>query len=160
MSNLVIRDATIADAEEISSLLIRSITDLCGEDHLDDPKLIEGWVANKTPDHVREWIENGAQMRVSEAGDRIGAVGCYTDDGMIQLLYVSPEARGQGHSSAILKIMEDEMRASGIQAARLVSSKTAQAYYTKQGWDIDGARVVCYTTDGQPMYKRLNPTNE
>lgn len=159
MADVLIREARPADAAEISDVLIRSITQLCAADHLDDPKLIEGWVANKSPEDVLNWIKSGAQMRVSLVDDLIGAVGCYTDDGMVQLLYVSPETRGQGHSSALLERMEREMRDAGIEAACLVSSKTAQDYYLKQGWEIDGERVVCYTTDGQPMRKQLNPTN-
>lgn len=159
MTDPVLRKATPSDAAEISEVLIRSITELCVADHLDDPKLIEGWVANKSPEHILQWIKDGARMRVSLAGDLIGAVGCYSDDGMIQLLYVSPEARGQGHSSALLNLMENEMRDAGIEVARLVSSKTAQDYYQRQGWEIDGDRVACYTTDGQPMRKQLSPGN-
>lgn len=159
MAEVLIREARPADAIEISDVLIRSITMLCAEDHMDDPKLIEDWVANKSPEDILSWIKSGAQMRVSLAGDLIAAVGCYTDDGMVQLLYVSPESRGRGHSSALLKHMEHEMRNAGIEAARLVSSKTAQDYYLKQGWEIDGERVVCYSTDGQPMRKQLISTN-
>lgn len=159
MADVLIREARPADAVEISDVLIRSITQLCAADHLDDPKLIEGWVANKSPEDVLNWIKSGAQMRLSLVGDLIGGVGCYTNDGMVQLLYVSPETRGQGHSSALLKCMENEMRDTGIEAARLVSSKTAQDYYLKQGWEIDGERVVCYTTDGQPMRKQLISSN-
>ena len=60
---------------------------------------------------------------------------------------------------AQLPCAEHEMRDAGIEAARLVSSKTAQDYYLKQGWEIDGERVVCYTTDGQPMRKQLISSN-
>ena len=158
MADVLIRKATTADAGEISGVLIRSITELCTADHQDDPDLIEGWLANKSPDHIREWIEAGAQMQVSQFGDAIGAVGCFSNEGMIQLLYVAPEARGQGHSSALLSQMEQELRELGVETANLVSSKTAQDYYLKQGWQIEGERVACYTTDGQPMRKQLIPT--
>lgn len=154
-----IRQATLEDANEISNVLIRSITELCAADHLDDPELIKGWIENKSPEHICQWLKEGAHMRLSLANEGIGAVGCYSTDGMIQLLYVAPEARGQGHSSALLQHMENEMRDKGVDAARLVSSKTAQDYYLKQGWEIDGERVVCYTTDGQPMRKQLISSN-
>lgn len=154
-----IRDATLKDANDISDVLIRSITELCAADHLNDPELIKGWIENKSPDHIHQWITDGAQIRLSLTENSIGAVGCYSADGMVQLLYVAPEARGQGHSSALLKQMEREMQDAGIEAARLVSSKTAQDYYLKQGWEVDGERVVCYTTDGQPMRKQLISSN-
>lgn len=157
MADVLIRKATTADAGEISDVLIRSIIELCAADHLGNPKLIEGWIADKSPAEVTERITSGAQMHVSLLGDRIGAVGCYNSEGLIQLLYVAPEAQGTGHSTALLQLMETEMRVAGIETARLVSSKTAQDYYLKQGWQIEGERVVCYTSDGQPMRKQLIP---
>lgn len=158
MCPFINRHATAADAAEISDVLIRSITELCASDHLNDPDLIAGWVANKSPSEILDWIKQGAQFRLRISGHSIAAVGCFSSDGKIQLLYVAPENRGQGHSSELLACMEAELANAGVLIARLVSSKTAEAYYLSRGWEIDGDRVVCYTTDGQPMRKTLSPT--
>jgi len=156
---MTIRKAKIEDANEISNLLIRSITDLCAADHQNDPRHVAGWTENKTPTDIVNWLDNDASLCLSLSQEQIAAVGCYTSDGMIQLLYVAPEAQGQGHSSALLQHMETEMRLAGIQTARLVSSKTAQDFYSAKGWTIEGTPVVCYTTAGQPMQKQLIPSN-
>ena|SRR5271156_490162 len=34
----------------------RSISELCGADHLNDPVILGGWQANKTPEIVMHWI--------------------------------------------------------------------------------------------------------
>ncbi len=159
MSETTIRNATANDAEAISDVLIRSITALCAADHQDNPDLINGWIANKTPTHIREWLTGDLVLLVSEAEGRPGAVGGFLPDGTVSLLYVAPEARGQGHSGALLNAMEQRLMRQGISTARLVSTKTAQGFYESRGWSVEGSRVACYTTDGQPMCKVLEATN-
>jgi len=158
MHEFIIRPARPEDAQAISDVLKRSITALCAADHLDDPDLIEGWIADKTPEEIGGRIIAGTQMFVTESAGQIGAVGEFQSKGHIDLLYVAPEAQGQGHSRALLADMENRLRDCGAQVARLVSSKTAQSFYLKRGWEIEGTPVVCYTTDGQPMRKVLVPS--
>lgn len=154
---LVVRSAQLADADAISDVLIRSITELCTADHGDRPADIADWTGNKSPDDIRAWINAGNALLVSVEGGAIGAVGQFNAEGLIQLLYVCPDMRGKGHSAALLSEMEKQISAKGLTEARLVSTKTAEGFYTKQGWHIDGARVACYRGDGQPMRKPLLP---
>lgn len=160
MADLTIRKAILSDADRMSDVLIRSITELCVADHKNNRADIDSWIENKTPDHLREWINQGSSLYVSLADEEIGCVGCFTDDGMIRLLYVAPEARGQGHSAALLKAMETALAEAGHTSARLVSSRTAQRFYERHGWSITGIPVKCHTTDGQPMQKVLFPTKD
>ncbi|SHH34436.1 GNAT family N-acetyltransferase [Cognatishimia maritima] len=158
MSAPIIRDATATDAEAISDVLVRSITELCSADHKNEPALLEGWLANKSPQHIRDMINAGAHMRVGVASGEIQSVGCYSSDGQIQLLYVAPEARGKGQSTALLESKEMELQAAGHSGISLVSSRTAESFYLARGWQLDGDRVACYSSDGQPMRKTLTPT--
>ncbi len=63
-----IRKAAPADADDICTVLRRSITELCAADHRNDPQLLAPWLANKTPDVVKVWIGN-AHQRLLVAGD-------------------------------------------------------------------------------------------
>ncbi|MDC0738953.1 GNAT family N-acetyltransferase [Cognatishimia sp. SS12] len=151
----MIRAAAPEDAEAISRLLIASITELCSADHQNDPAHLAHWTRGKCASDVRSWMATGTELRVSEQDHALCAVGAYRRNGEILLLYVAPGAQGQGHSAALLKAMERELVALGCTEAQLVSSRTAQGFYERRGWQISGARVACYSTDGQPMTKTL-----
>lgn len=155
MGEMIIRKAKAADAPAISDVLVRSIKALCAADHLDDPELIAGWIANKSPYEIGLRLSAGTNMLVTEVTGKVAAVGEFQSNGHIDLLYVAPEMRGKGHSSALLRAMERKLIELGVERARLVSSKTAQSFYAKHGWEVQGDRVTCYTTDGQPMCKAL-----
>jgi hypothetical protein len=43
---MVIRDAVADDADEASAVLQRSIAELCGADHRNDPAILSRWLAN------------------------------------------------------------------------------------------------------------------
>ncbi|GAA6208714.1 GNAT family N-acetyltransferase [Cognatishimia sp. WU-CL00825] len=153
----MIRQAVEADAQSISRVLIRSITQLCFDDHKDAPEAIASWTAEKSPEDIVRWINAGTQLRVSECDGQIAAVGGFLTTGRILLLYVHPAFRGAGHSSALLDAMEQEIASFGNQQAQLVSSHTALGFYRKRGWHSDGPEVACYSTQGQPMKKQLIP---
>lgn len=152
---LLIRAARPSDAAEISDVLIRSITELCWADHGGRPANIADWTDTKTPDHIAGWIAAGHALFVTEENGCIGAVGQFNAKGLIQLLYVSPDARGMGHSAALLADMEKRIVDNGLTEARLVSTKTAQVFYENNGWQADGPTEPCHRGDGQPMRKRL-----
>ena len=151
-----VRQAERADAAAMSDVLTRSIVELCGADHKNDPEHLKSWLENKSESGVLTWFDNGVvALRVTETQNGIGAVGGFKKDGEIALLYVAPELRGQGHSSTLLAAMEAELAALGLKEARLMSSRTAERFYERQGWQTDGQRSACYSTSGQPMKKIL-----
>ena len=51
-----IKVAALSDAKEIAKV-IRSSIKACIQDHQNDEKLLEGWLANKTQNNVKEWLE-------------------------------------------------------------------------------------------------------
>jgi hypothetical protein len=89
-----IRDAVPEDASAACEVLRRSISELCGADHRNDPEILTRWLANKTPEIVGSWIiEPGNSVLLAVDDDSILAVGAVTDAGEITLNYVSPDAR-------------------------------------------------------------------
>ena len=154
---LCIRKAVPSDVERLSEVMISSIRDLCAADHLNDPAAIADWCANKSPETVRDWIEDGPGLTVSLNGATIAAVGGNSTEGAVRLLYVAPEFQTRGHGGALLRHMEDAMRKLGVRTSWLASSATAHAFYLSQGWNDDGP---CHPTKGQPMRKRLSHYNE
>jgi hypothetical protein len=109
-----IRAANEDDAVEACRILRRSITELCQVDHGDDPAVVANWLQNKTPDNVRSWISHPASyVIVATDTTRIVGVGAITSSSEITLNYVSPDARFQGISKAILQRLEARSRVLG-----------------------------------------------
>lgn len=133
--NVKIRRARMEEAEAICAVHRRSIVELCGADHRNDPAVLEAWLAGKTPENVRRWIERSDNnLLVAVEGDEILAVGCVTDAGEITLNYVSPDARFRGVSKAMLAALEATARERGAGRCALISTETARRLYRSAGY--------------------------
>lgn len=152
---ILIRKATVFDVFDISRVLVASITDLCVADHGSDPKRLAPWVANKSPQDVRDWLTAGNPVLVAEGHGDIRAVAQALEDGFISLLYVAPEAVGQGLGRALLAIMEGQLREMGHREAFLISTSAAQDFYRVQGWSPTGPATECLGLPAYPMRKLL-----
>lgn len=147
----VLRRATVFDVFEISRVLIRSIRELCHADHQGDPARLRGWTANKSPADVRNWIAEGAEIWLIERDGclaAVGALGAVTAQvGEVTLNYVSPDFRGQGISSHMLRHLERRLIERGARRGRLEATETAWAFYLARGWQPAAAqcgdRVEC-----------------
>jgi GNAT superfamily N-acetyltransferase len=152
-----IRQAREEDAEAAGIVLRRSITELCGSDHREDTATLAAWLANKTPENVRAWIRNpGNYMVVADDGGTILGVGAIQSSGRISLNYVSPDARFQGISKALVFGLEAKALELGLAACTLESTSTARRFYLAIGYRESGPATagfgvsVCY-----PMIKTL-----
>ncbi|HWD14598.1 hypothetical protein P8H26_02555 [Pseudochrobactrum sp. sp1633] len=85
---MLIRAATAEEAE-ICTVLRRSITELCGTDHKNDPQILSQWLANKTEDNLRAWIARDGQVYlVAEIDGWIAGVAAVSSTDGILLNYV------------------------------------------------------------------------
>jgi N-acetylglutamate synthase-like GNAT family acetyltransferase len=130
-----IRPALPSDAEAAIELVRRSITQLCVEDHQNDSLTLQGWLANKSAKNMRAWIETpGSFAFVAERDSDLVGVGVYTGAGDLLLLYVAPEARFSGISSALLKHMEDSARALRLPSLQVSASRAARRFFLERGY--------------------------
>lgn len=130
----VIRPATVFDVFDMSAVLIRSITELCGADHGDDPGQIADWTANKTPEGIRQWLKGAHSLWVAELHGQICGVAATSPDGEVSVLYVDPSATGRGVGAALLAQAEQHLREAGFDTATLKSTITAVEFYRHYGW--------------------------
>ncbi|HEV3043518.1 MAG TPA: GNAT family N-acetyltransferase [Roseiarcus sp.] len=152
-----IQRARISDAEEACAVHRRSIIELCAADHRNDPAILAAWLANKTPENFRAWIErsDNSLFVAIEAGAII-AVGCVTDAGEITLNYVSPDARFRGVSKAMLAQLEAKARERGANACTLLSTETARRFYLSAGYIEQGRAAGRFGAgSAYPMMKSL-----
>ncbi len=138
-------------------VLRRSITELCGADHRDDPALLAAWLSNKTPETIAGWMQRiDASYLVAVERGALAAVGAVTDAGEILLNYVSPDARFRGVSRALLAALETRAWERGATRCTLTSTETARRFYRARGYQETGAPVRKFGMDsGYPMSKPL-----
>ena len=152
-----IREARPDDAAAACEIVRRSIATLCVADHNNDPSILAGWLANKTPEHVRSWIANPDNViLVATEGKCVLAVGAVTRRGEIILNYVAPEARFRGVSKSLLRGLETRAVSLGNEVCTLISTLTARDFYVSAGYRLDDAAAVDgHTGGGVRMTKAL-----
>ena len=151
-----IRAASIEDSESACLILRRSICELCHEDHRGDAATIAAWLANKTAENMRRWIEQSHVFVAIERTILLG-VGAVARSGEITLNYVSPDARFRGVSKAILARLEKHAAQCAIKSITLHGTATARRFYLSAGYADDGEPIKGFgLTFGYPMIKQLN----
>jgi GNAT superfamily N-acetyltransferase len=152
-----VRDATSEDAAPACIVLRRSIAELCQADHHNDPSILARWLGNKTHENFHAWVaQPDKSLLVAVTGREILAVGSVTDAGTIGLNYVSPDARFQGVSSALLRALEMRAVERGNVRCDLTSTETARRFYLARGYIENGPPVGGFgTSSGYPMTKAV-----
>lgn len=153
-----IRDAMPEDALAGCIILRRSISELCETDHKNDPAILAGWLGNKTAENFVAWINRSDNsLLVAVENGEILAVGAVTDAGTISLNYVSPDARFQGVSRALLSALETRAVERGSAQCTLTSTETARQFYRSNGYfETDASSSSFGTNSGYPMTKILS----
>ena len=153
-----VRNARPEDAEAAAELLRRSIAELCIADHGNRREILAPWLGNKTPESVAGWIAAPSNsVLVAVEGEKLLAVGMVTDSGEIALNYVSPDARFQGVSKALLAALEARALARGNTEVTLISTVTARRFYLSAGYAEDPIAPEAAESQARPMSKRLRP---
>lgn len=151
-----IRKARPTDAATACLALRRSIQECCAEDHRGDPAILEGWLRNKTEETLRGWFEWPTKFAVvAEREGLIVGVGMLDLGGAIELCYLVPEARFLGLGRRMLDALEDEARSQGISTLELVSTRTAHAFYRRNGYVDTGETVDCFGLCAPRMRKAI-----
>lgn len=143
--SIVIREAAPADAEAAAAVLRRSITECCAEDHHNDPAVLAAWLRNKTPENTRRWFSAPGDYGVVAAIDgRLAGVGMLSAAGRITLCYLLPEARFRGAGRSMLLALEAEARRRGLTRLELTSTRTAHAFYARNGYTDTGQTEAAF----------------
>ncbi|CAH0219917.1 Mycothiol acetyltransferase [Microbacterium oxydans] len=157
MPQLTVREATIADAEAIAGIHVRSwqaayrgLIDQAFLDALSIADRTAGWRGIFTDPHpltlgtlvgVRDdtilgWVSFGASRDEEEGG---------TADGEIYGIYADPLFWSTGVGAALLSAAERRMTDAGHARARLWvldGNDRADGFYARHGWAADGATKV------------------
>ena len=157
MPAISIRLADPADALQAVSVVRRSITELCEEDHQRDAVILERWLRNKTPEHFGTWCADADnRLVVAELERAIVGVAALHRSGEIRLFYVSPDCVRSGAGRALLLALEALARQWNIATLRLDSTFGARGFYERCGFAATGHSTQCFgLIRGYPYAKAL-----
>lgn len=155
--DIIVRQATGADASAATEVLRRSITELCVADHQNDAAKLDPWLANKTVENIGRWISSERNYCVvALIGGEVSGFGMMTLLGEIQLCYVHPPARFRGVSRALLEALEQRARMLGLRRLGLQSTATARRFYEARGFVPIGPPASAFALIScQSMVKEL-----
>jgi len=130
------RKSVPSDAATVSVVLIRSIRELCFEDHQNRNERLEPWLANKTSKSVSNWILSSEAYCVTAVADSdmIAGFGMLSKTGEMLLLYVSPDYVGVGAGQVLLRAIESQAIAWGLAEITLDSTVAAKNFYEHHGY--------------------------
>ena len=151
MPKIEVRPAVPDDAPALCDVNIRSIREICAPDY--PPERVETWCANKVPANYLKWLADPKlRLYTGLLEGRIAGVALLDINGWVFLMYVAPEALGQGLGKAMLHRLEDDARALGLTQLQLKSTITARAFYERQGYANLGP-----TQDEIPSFRMEKP---
>lgn len=158
--NLSTRRATPRDSQAACTVLRRSITECCVDDHHNNPELLSAWLKNKTPEKVSAWFASNENFSVvAVSGEQVVGVGLLTKNGSLALCYALPEVRFIGVGKALLRAMESHAVQAGFNEIYLSSTATAKAFYLRNGFVQSGPPEVEFGIQAFPLIKRLGSNN-
>jgi GNAT superfamily N-acetyltransferase len=134
-----------------------AIRECCGDDHHGDAKILDAWLRNKTPAFFQKIIDspNGYAVVAQVDAAVVGFAMC-SDAGELMLCYAAPSARFTGVGKAMLGAIEKHALNSGAKSLRLESTRTARAFYLRNGFVAEGTPIQAFGMEGQPMRKALS----
>ena len=148
---MIIRRATLDDADAICELHVRSIRELCAVDYT--PAQVEAWAGRKRPALYREAMTDGGEtmfVAVDDGGDRVIGFVAFKE-AEIYGLYVAPESVRRGAGSELLDAAEAAMRLAGVTQVKFRSTLTALSFSLRRGYQrgddaiarMSGVEIPC-----------------
>ena len=132
-ADVVVRRALPDDAEAVCTVHKASVRGLCAGRY--SPEQIEAWIGDRRPEHYRHAMTEGGEAMVVAERAGGGVVGFASLQGAeVVAVYVSPAAAGRGTGTALLRAIEREARARGVDRLHLSASLNAVPFYEAMGY--------------------------
>jgi len=129
---ILIRPATLDDAEGIFTAHQRSIRELCAGDY--SAEELDAWMpATRSPEKYRNDIKAAKKSQLVAEIDGIIAGFTYYSKGNISACYVHPDFVRRGVAKALFQAVENDSLQNGVTRITLSSSITALPFYQKMG---------------------------
>jgi N-acetylglutamate synthase-like GNAT family acetyltransferase len=144
---LLIRRASMQDAEAIHSAHMKSIQEVCSKDHTPDE--IKAWGHRPYKEDQRKGsIRNDSFWVIEDHGsiEGYGHFKTFEKDGIqvghIYGLYLTPKVLGKNLGRSIIEMMLSEAKEKKVKEITLEATLTAHDFYRKVGFEDSGSQTT------------------
>jgi len=130
LSEIVIRQATSADVEDVSAIIIRAVHETNAQDYASE--IIEFIIAHFSPANIAARMANRLMLVATIDDEIIGTASLHKDT--VRNVYIRPDHQGRGIGAALMQEIEEQARANGLETMAVPSSVTAEGFYRKRGF--------------------------
>jgi GNAT superfamily N-acetyltransferase len=131
-----IRPATVADAEAICRVAIRTLRETNARDYA--PDVIARLVAGFLPQRIAGFIASRPFYVALARGAVVGTANL--DGAAARAVFVDPDHQGQGAGAGLMAAIEDLARTRAVTVLHVQSSVTAEGFYKKLAYIAVGEK--------------------
>jgi GNAT superfamily N-acetyltransferase/protein-L-isoaspartate O-methyltransferase len=127
-----LRRAVDADRPALCRVHIRAIRETCSSAYT--PEQIGAWTALLSPDSYAAVVRDRFMVVAATPLGVTGFGQLDVERGVVEAVYVLPDAQGDGIGRALLAALEHEARAAGLRELRLFATLNAVPFYERAGY--------------------------
>ncbi|GAA4201958.1 GNAT family N-acetyltransferase [Actinocatenispora rupis] len=132
---VIVRGYEPQDAEPTWTAYFRAVRDTASRDY--SPEQVAAWAPASVD--LMEWNERrlAAHTFVATIERRVVGFSDVTDDGLLDMLFVHPDAAGRGIARTLLAAVVEKSRELGLSRLRTHASRTARPAFERFGFEVD-----------------------
>lgn len=136
---LTVRPYEPQDAESTWDAYFRAVRDTASHDY--SAEQVAVWAPESVD--LAEWNKRRlvAHTFVATIGRRVVGFSDVTDDGLVDMLFVHPDAAGRGIARALVCAVVGKARELGLSQLHTLASRTALPAFKRFGFEVDRANV-------------------
>ena len=129
-----IRPYRDADAAALAAVFEQAVREIASRDY--SPSQIAAWIGDEPREsRFRQKMADGRRCWVAvDDQDRVTAFVDLEPDGHIDVLFADPAVAGRGVTGALLDVLEQAARESGLSRLYVEASEPARRFFLKQGF--------------------------
>lgn len=131
-----IRHCRDGDAPALAAVFERAVRGIAARDY--SPAQIEAWIGRDPREgRFREKMADGRRCWVAvDSANRVKAFIDLEADGHIDFLFVDPDVAERGVAGALLAVVEQAARESGVSRLYVEASEPARRFFLKHGYTV------------------------
>ena len=131
-----IRPYRDADAAALAAVFEQAVREIASRDY--SPGQIAAWIGDEPREsRFRQKMADGRRCWVAvDDQDRVTAFVDLEPDGHIDFLFADPAVAGRGVTGALLDVLEQAARESGLSRLYVEASEPARRFFLKRGYSV------------------------
>lgn len=134
---MIVREYTPQDAKPTWDVYFRAVRDTASKDY--SPEQVAAWAPESVDLRVWNKRRSSAHTFIATVAGRVVGFSDVTDAGLLDMLFVHPQAGGRGVARALVSAVISSARKMGLPRLVTHASRTARPVFERFGFEVDRA---------------------